>query len=570
MAVKAKAEITLATIRDVQSVTRYYLLQSSTSSMPSKPTANPPTGSWVKTEPSYTSGSTNSLYLTDLTVFTDGSFSYSDVSLSSSYEAAKAAYNKAVAAEGTASTALAQSVEYIVGTQTAVTGNWTGVSVDGALYAGKTIAYKLPYAGSGNASLKLTLANGSETELVPVYLNTTRVTTHFGAGAVINMTYDGTAWRAASIPNSNNYDRRLHNSAIKAAAAVTAAHLIAGKADGYKMLAASLAFDLAYPILYASAAISANATAKSSYEALPDVNFSTTGTIQSGAANKILWLKGTVEGNTFTIAEGNWLTTVVPVEDDGMYYIPLGVMSSTTTGYFASSDRLYAFVDDAFQPLDNASRKLAEKAREEVVDAEERVRTYTESAVSQKADEIEISISTVTGTLAAGIQDCQESIAQTDEALADSVDTLTQRISDQEDALLDYKHETSTYFRFNTDGLNIGKQEDGDESPYSINIDNEKMGFLQNGVEIAYVQYNKMHINAIEAMDRLSVGAAADGGYFDFISTEYGMGVKWRAVNQSNGASLNMMRVMAKKAAEYEAVRDEVGVFKVDFGGEDT
>ena len=33
MAVKAKAEITLATIRDVQSVTRYYLLQSSTSSI---------------------------------------------------------------------------------------------------------------------------------------------------------------------------------------------------------------------------------------------------------------------------------------------------------------------------------------------------------------------------------------------------------------------------------------------------------------------------------------------------------------------------------------------------------
>ena len=105
MAVKAKAEITLATIRDVQSVTRYYLLQSSTSSIPSKPTANPPGGSWVKTEPSYTSGSTNSLYFTDLTVFTDGSFSYSDVSLSSSYEAAKAAYNKAVSAEGTANSA---------------------------------------------------------------------------------------------------------------------------------------------------------------------------------------------------------------------------------------------------------------------------------------------------------------------------------------------------------------------------------------------------------------------------------------------------------------------------------
>ena len=574
MAVKAKAEITLATIRDVQSVTRYYLLQSSTSSVPSKPTANPPGGNWSRTEPSYTSGSTNSLYLTDLTVFTDGSFSYSDVSLSSSYEAAKAAYNKALAAETTAGTALAQSVAYIVGTQSAVTGNWTGVSMDTVLYEGKTIAYKLPYAGSGDASLTLTLADGSTTAAVPVYMNNTRVTTHYPQYTVIKMTYDGAAWRTDNYySDSNYYDRRLHNSAIKAAQAVTAAHLIAGTADGYKMLAASLAFDLAYPILYASAAIAMNSTAKTAYEAMPEVNFSTTGTIQSGTANKILWMKGSVTDNTFTIAASNWLTTVVPTEEDGMYYIPLGVMSSTTAGYFATSDRLYAFVDGAFQPLDNASRKLAEKAREEVVDAEERVRTYAESAVSQKADEIEISISTVTGTLAAGIQDCQESIAQTDEALNDSVDTLTQRISDQEDALLDYKHETSTYFRFNTDGLNIGKQEDGDESPYSINIDNEKMGFLQNGVEIAYVQYNKMHINAIEAMDRLSVGAAADGGYFDFISTEFGMGVKWRAVNQSNGASLNMMRagmkVMARKAAEYEAVHDKDGVFMVDFGGED-
>ena len=573
MAVKAKAEITLATIRDVQSVTRYYLLQSSTASIPSKPTANPPGGSWVKTEPSYTSGSTNSLYFTDLTVFTDDSFSYSDVSLSSSYEAAKTAYNKAVAADGKASTALAQSVEYIVGTQTEATGSWTGVSMDTALYAGKTIAYKLPFAGSGNASLILTLADGSTTAAVPVYMNNTRVTTHYPQYTVIKMTYDGAAWRTDNYyTNSNNYDRRLHNSAIKAVAAVTKAHLIAGNADGYKMLAASLMFDLAYPLLYASADIAANATAKTTYEAYPDVNFSTTGTIQSGTAAKILWLKGTVENNHFTIAASNWLTTAVPTEEDGMYYIPLGVMSSATAGYFATSDRLYAFVDGSFQPLDNASRKLAEKAREEVVDAEERVRTYAESAVSQKADEIEISISTVTGTLAAGIQDCQESIAQTDETLSGSVGELTQRVSDQEDALLEYKHETSTYFRFNENGLNIGKQQDGDESPYSINLDNEKMAFLQNGSEIAYVQYNKMHINAIEAMDRLSVGAAADGGYFDFISTIYGMGVKWRAVHQSNAASLNMMRagikMMARRAAEYVPVEDEEGVFKVDFGGE--
>ena len=177
-----------------------------------------------------------------------------------------------------------------------------------------------------------------------------------------------------------------------------------------------------------------------------------------------------------------------------------------------------------------------EDTDQEIIDAKEQMMTYAESEISQKADEIEISISTVTGTLSDGIRECRESIAQTDETLSESVDDLAQRVSDQEDALLDYKHEASTYFRFNTNGLNIGKQEDGDESPYSINIDNEKMAFLQNGQEIAYVQYNKMHINAIEAMDRLSVGAAADGGYFDFISTGYGMGVKWRAVATPSGS----------------------------------
>lgn len=93
--VKARAQITLSSIRDVQATYRYYLLQSSTLSPPAKPTENPPSGAWADTQPGYTAGSTNSLYFVDLTVFSDGDFSYSEVSLSSSYEAAKDAWNKA-------------------------------------------------------------------------------------------------------------------------------------------------------------------------------------------------------------------------------------------------------------------------------------------------------------------------------------------------------------------------------------------------------------------------------------------------------------------------------------------
>ncbi len=80
---------------DVTATCRYYLLQASNLSAPSKPTQNPPGGNWDDTEPSYTSGSTNTLYFVDLTVYSDGTWAYSSVSKSSAYEAAKEAYNKA-------------------------------------------------------------------------------------------------------------------------------------------------------------------------------------------------------------------------------------------------------------------------------------------------------------------------------------------------------------------------------------------------------------------------------------------------------------------------------------------
>lgn len=104
MAVKASASVTLSCYRDTESITRYYKLQSSTLAFPSKPTIKPPQG-WTDTEPSYINGSTNTLYFCDLTVFSDGTWAYSNVSRSSSYEAAKEAYNKAYAAQQSANNA---------------------------------------------------------------------------------------------------------------------------------------------------------------------------------------------------------------------------------------------------------------------------------------------------------------------------------------------------------------------------------------------------------------------------------------------------------------------------------
>lgn len=103
MSIKASATITLSFMVDIKAVYRYYKLQSSTATAPSVPTVYPPTD-WTDTEPGYTSGSTNTLYFVDLTVFTNDTYLYSAVSKSSSYEAAKEAYNKATAATTTANT----------------------------------------------------------------------------------------------------------------------------------------------------------------------------------------------------------------------------------------------------------------------------------------------------------------------------------------------------------------------------------------------------------------------------------------------------------------------------------
>ena len=107
MAVKARDDVTLANITDVANVRRYYLLQSSTLAAPAAPTVNPAPSPWVTTEPSYSEGSTNTLYTVDLTVFSDATFDYSPVSKASSFEAAKSAFNKAVSATTTANAALA-------------------------------------------------------------------------------------------------------------------------------------------------------------------------------------------------------------------------------------------------------------------------------------------------------------------------------------------------------------------------------------------------------------------------------------------------------------------------------
>ena len=141
-----------------------------------------------------------------------------------------------------------------------------GVTKDSALYTGKTIAYKLPYAGSGNASLQLYDSSGNAVGgNIAVYSMNTRVTTHYPAYSVIQMTFDGSYWRTAGWYNTDTYNRTRWQSVILAAGAITNGHIICGTASGYKNIAAGVAFDLSYPLLYCATTKAAGETSDNNY-----------------------------------------------------------------------------------------------------------------------------------------------------------------------------------------------------------------------------------------------------------------------------------------------------------------
>lgn len=257
--------------------------------------------------------------------------------------------------------ALTNGCEYIVGTQSATTGSWTGVTTDAALYTGKKISYKLPQPGSGNASLTLTLADGSNTDAIPVYLGTTRMTTHFGMGSVIDMTYDGQYWRATAIPNSNNFDRINHNNALKAGSANAtslpypiAANTPIGYVNavgGYQSIVVGSVINLSKPILWATENVEASKTFTNSYEAYPSQSVRISFPSWTGTTYAMAYLKGSLQGTSFTVVE---LTCTEPSTENGYVYIPLGILYSKYQICFRTSSAMFAYLDGSFRQISSS------------------------------------------------------------------------------------------------------------------------------------------------------------------------------------------------------------------------
>lgn len=155
-------------------------------------------------------------------------------------------------------------------------------------------------------------------------------------------------------------------------------------------------------------------------------------------------------------------------------------------------------------------------------------------------------------------------LEQTANSFDMSINSVEETVTRQGEELREFKQENETYFHFSDDGIEIGKRQDGGALPFSTVLSNEKLEFRQDGIAIAYIQYNKLHIQNVEAVKRWSVGAAEDGGFFDFISTGYGMGVKWREAEKTESTALLIAESIEKDPeAEYKQLIDDSGIFEV-------
>ena len=293
-------------------------------------------------------------------------------------------FEESVATVSNTLTDYINSTEIIVGTQTAATGSWTGVAGFSELRDGQQIAYWLPYAGSGSASLNLTLSDGTTTGAITVYYKgSTVATTHFTAGTVIHLTYrvnanvNGTAytgwWADASYDSGNTYNRIRFENAILAKSAISASRFIVGDDSGFSHLVGGSVFDITKPILWATSAIQSGKTATTNYLAINGATLRNNSTGITLTQYQTCYLVGTLSGRMFTTNLTNFFTSTIPTSDDGYYYIALGYLYSTYQIYLYPEHPIYKFVDGEFKNLNQVAYEasvLASEAKDDIENLE--------------------------------------------------------------------------------------------------------------------------------------------------------------------------------------------------------
>lgn len=174
---------------------------------------------------------------------------------------------------------------------------------------------------------------------------------------ILHFVYNGTQYEfVGEFDTSNNNSLRFGNS-IKAQTAITANRLIVGKAAGYNNVSSGMTFDISYPILRASAAITAGSAGSNNYKFLTGVSVRDLigNSLWTGTQYATVYLVLSALDGVNATVDSTLMTTTVPTSADNKFYIPIGYMYSTYQCLFNPQDKIYAYIDGKFQEYVSAS-----------------------------------------------------------------------------------------------------------------------------------------------------------------------------------------------------------------------
>lgn len=114
----------------------------------------------------------------------------------------------------------------------------------------------------------------------------------------------------------------------------------------------------------------------------------------------------------------------------------------------------------------------------------------------------------------------ESNMIQLSNAFNFTFDNVEKKVVSENDKLVETLTKFQTYVKIiqgedNKPHVILGKTGNTDDSQFKIDISNEKMSFLQNDVEVAYVKYDKFRITNGEILDSLKIGSFAFEPDFD-------------------------------------------------------
>ena len=276
----------------------------------------------------------------------------------------------------------------VYGTQTDTTGAWTGVAPFDSLVDGQKILYFLPFAGSGNATLDLTLPDGNTTGAKNVYYaSASRMTTQYGAGNFIPLTYHvNFQWGTSTTKYTGWWAFSDRTTDIANNVQVGNLKLTAGANGIFGSTLVMRTGDGLYESIVTSRTTATTKTKNPSGFYLDEIfSYGGNGTITSGnktatgylyrqfnntdfrynsncgstlVAYKPIYLVGRITNGLFYLSDV-WWTQTLPTTQDGKVYIYIGEACSTVNYCLSNNHHIFHFINGSIEPYVNLNNTLA-------------------------------------------------------------------------------------------------------------------------------------------------------------------------------------------------------------------